>query len=217
MKIKLTDKQVQFLIRQNKKQKTLRNINRKDKLSYTLLHELIFYDPIKGHFYWTSKAGKKKAGNRAESRWKNDYRSITIDGINYPAHRLAWFYMEGYFPEHEIDHIDRCKYNNKWKNLRHVTKTCNSRNKGLHPKNKSGVTGVYRCGNKWKVTIGHAGINLNLNSYSDMYTAVKVRWEAEKILKYPDCQTTSTAYIWLKEYDKRQIQIKELITLFKEI
>ena len=216
MKIDLTAEQVQFLIRQNKSHCVLKNITRRDKLDYNLLHELIFYDPLKGHFYWTAKADKKKAGKRAESRGTSSYRHIHIDGINYPAHRIAWFYMEGYFPEHEIDHINRCKYDNRWKNLRHVIKACNLRNKGLHIKNKSGVTGVCSIANKWHVSIGNNGRAINLRSYFDLYTAVRVRWEAEKILKYPDCQTTSTAYLWLKEYHKRQKQIKELLKAFKE-
>lgn len=199
-----------------KSQKKKKKFKRQDKLSYALLQELIFYDPLEGHFYWTSAAGRKKAGKRAEARRDDNYREIHIDGINYPAHRLAWFYMEGYFPEYEIDHINRRRYDNRWINLRHVTRTCNARNTGLSKKNTSGVSGITRRGTLWYVSISHDGIKLNLKSYSDLHTAVLVRWEAEKILKYPDCQTTSTAYLWLKEYDERQIQIKELIASFKE-
>jgi len=219
MKIEFTEEEMENLLYAEKFFRSLKEkkvFKRQDKLSFTLVQELLYYDPLEGHFYWTSAAGRDKEGIRAEARNEDNYRSITIDGKSYAAHRIAWFYMEGYFPEHEIDHINMRKYDNRWENLRHVTRACNARNTGLMKTNTSGVKGITRSKKRWAVTIGHQGIVLNLKSYVDFYTAVKVRWEAEKILKYPDCQTTSTAYLWLKQYHKQQEQIRALIKSFKE-
>jgi hypothetical protein len=177
-----------------------------NKLTYERLHKLIYYDPLLGHFYWTSKAKNKKKGKRAESRSGINYRYITIDKINYPAHRLAWFYMEGYFPECDIDHINRYKYDNRWKNLRHVSRSCNVRNSKINIRNSSGVTGVTKSGNGWCASIGWRNKRIPLGYYKDFTFAVIARLEAEVKLNYHDCQTTSTAVKYLLDL-KRECKI----------
>ena len=45
------------------------------------------------------------------------------------AHRLAWFYCYGKFPDFTIDHLDNDKTNNRISNLRDATNADNSQNK----------------------------------------------------------------------------------------
>lgn len=194
----------------------LKETKRKADLSYERLHELIYYDPLTGHFFWTSSRKRKNKGSRAGSKSKNGYVSITIDGKSYSAQRLAWLYMEGYFPEHEIDHINRIKYDNRWDNLRHVTHTCNVRNIGITKSTTSRVVGVNYNGKKWYVNIGHLSCSIQLGAYEDFLTAVRVRWEAEKLLGYPDCNSTSTAFLYLKQVEETQIKVNELLKTFKD-
>jgi hypothetical protein len=68
-------------------------------------------------------------------------------------------YIEGYFPEYQIDHINGIRDANRWCNLRHVTQSCNSKNVlNLRKSNTSGVTGVNRSkNNKWLVRISYNG------------------------------------------------------------
>ena len=71
------------------------------------------------------------------------YCAINVDGNSYKRSRLVWLYHNGYFPEHNIDHINRNRWNDKIENLREVTQQCNLRNCGNLKNNTSGVKGVY--------------------------------------------------------------------------
>jgi len=91
--------------------------------SYLLNHKDLLarldYDPISGHFTWirstrNHKLIDKVAGCVDKSK---GYRELRIDGVKYLAHRLAWFYMTGSFPDLQIDHLDRERDNNAWSNL----------------------------------------------------------------------------------------------------
>ena len=55
---------------------------------------------------------KIKIGDLAGSK-SHGYIVIMVNNKIYSAHRLAFLYMEGYFPEYCVDHIDRNPSNNK--------------------------------------------------------------------------------------------------------
>ncbi|MCP4341289.1 MAG: HNH endonuclease [Desulfobulbaceae bacterium] len=130
------------------------------------------------------------------------YLQIYINGKMYKTHRLAWLWMEGYFPECNIDHRDRCPGNNKWKNLRHVSQTCNMRNCKKGKNNTSGVTGVCwaKRQEKWLARIMVNRVEICLGYHSDFYSAVKARWEGEKKFDFPNCNTTSSAFKYLVDH-----------------
>lgn len=71
------------------------------------------------------------------------------------AHRLAWLYIHGYFPEYGIDHKDRVTYHNWIDNLREATQQCNMRNTANSKNNTSGIKGVSfnKKRNKWSAYI----------------------------------------------------------------
>ena len=113
------------------------------KLTQKRLKELLHYDPSTGIFTWLVALSKKvKIGDIAGHIDSKGYRHIGVDCDVYRASRLAWLYMEGYFPEHEVDHEDRVRHNDRWKNLRHLTHSCNLKNRGVNSNNTSGITGV---------------------------------------------------------------------------
>lgn len=174
----------------------------KEKLTQSRLKELLHYNPTTGAFTWKSyRTGTAKIGDVAGHIGNRGYRQIRINGKAYTASRLAWFYVEGYWPEHEIDHRNRKKDDNRWENLRHVSSQCNQRNCGMLKNNKSGVKGVrwYYQRSKWRVGIMVTGKHIYLGMFDDKIEAVKARWQAEKEYRFSGCSSTSSAYLYLKE------------------
>jgi hypothetical protein len=111
-------------------------------ITYERVHELLDYDPKTGIFTWKVGRGGRRFGRVAGNKRSDGYIKIQIDGRSYLAHRLAWLYIYGYLPEHDVDQIDRDPSNNRIDNLREVSRTCNLRNCGNHSSNTSGVKGV---------------------------------------------------------------------------
>jgi hypothetical protein len=108
------------------------------------LREFLCYDPLSGQFIWLCHRGRSKYGKAAGSiQTKNGkkYWFISIGGRAYRAHRLAWFYMTGQWPE-EIDHIDGDGLNNSWANLRTATRSQNMANARKQKNNSTGYKGV---------------------------------------------------------------------------
>ena len=117
---------------------------KQDLIDVVRLKELVDYDSETGIFTWKPRkwAYGAKAGTEAGWRdWKG-YVIITLDRVNYRAHRLAWLYMTGEWPSQDVDHKDRNKANNRWINLREATRSQNMGNQSLRDCNTSGVKGV---------------------------------------------------------------------------
>ena len=173
------------------------------KLTQERLKELLGYDPETGVFIWkVANTNRIRVGGVAGYLHHSGYLNISINGKTYQSHRLAFLYMEGYLPENDVDHIDRNRSNNKWKNLREVSRSCNLRNCKIRETNKSGITGV--CFNKrdkkWMATIRIPKQNINLGYFDNLTNAAKARWQAEVEHNFPNCNTTSSAYNYLKEH-----------------
>lgn len=98
-------------------------------LNQSILKEYLEYDADSGHFYnKVSRSSNSKIGDIAGSTNKLGYVVINLLGKRYLAHRLAWLYVYGCWPDNEIDHIDRVKSNNSIYNLRDVSRSINGRN-----------------------------------------------------------------------------------------
>ena len=119
-------------------------------LTQNRLKELLHYDPETGIFTWRVSRRGAKSGSVAGVH-DNGYIRIKIDYELYLAHRLTFLYMEGYFPEYHVDHKNRIRDDNRWSNLRHVSRQCNQRNASIAKDNTSGITGVcwHKNNKKW--------------------------------------------------------------------
>lgn len=104
---------------------------------------MLRYEPDSGLFFWIEKSGTRRANSIAGTKDRNGYIVITIDKKPYRAHRLAWLFLTGEFPDAGIDHINRIRDDNRASNLRLATTNQNQHNTGLSSNNKSGFKGVY--------------------------------------------------------------------------
>lgn len=119
------------------------------------LRQLVHYDPATGHFTWLqSKYQPYRIGNRAGSRMNTGYRRIFIGEKAFTEHRLAWLYMTGQWPERHIDHINGNRTDNRFENLRDVSRSTNLHN--IQSSNKGALSiyrGVSPQGGKWTMQI----------------------------------------------------------------
>lgn len=143
------------------------------------LKSALNYDENTGLFTYKKNKGKFKANQIAGTTHVNGYTHIQINWKIYKAHRLAWLYVYGYFPEC-IDHINCDRGDNRIANLREATVTQNNHNVKMSKNNKSGVKGVcwHKKAKKWCATIGAYGKTIYLGLFSDLELAELVINEA---------------------------------------
>mgnify|MGYP001076453336 CR=1 FL=1 len=104
------------------------------------LREKFAYDPTTGVFI------RRSTGKVAGHRKNNGYLHFHFAGKKRGAHRLAWLYVHGSWPEHDVDHINGIRSDNRICNLRDVSRSVNLQNQrrpASHNKS-TGVLGVYR-------------------------------------------------------------------------
>lgn len=106
------------------------------------LKDLFEYDPDTGIFTRKKAVSNQKQGCIAGCQDGSGYSVIRVKRISYRAHRLAWMYVYGKFPENEIDHINRIRSDNRICNLREVSRNQNMQNKDKAVSNKTGYKGV---------------------------------------------------------------------------
>lgn len=152
-------------------------------LTQAKLKEVLHYDPETGVFTWKVPiANCIRVGAVAGSKDSYGYHKIAIKGKTYKAHRLAWLYTHGKFPEEAIDHINGIRDDNRIANLRAVTAQENQRNQKKYVHNTSGVVGVHwhKRHKKWNARIFADNKRIHLGSFSDIALAIEARKAAEK-------------------------------------
>lgn len=111
-------------------------------LTQERLKEVYDYLPESGLFIRKVRTFRHKAGEVAGTLLGEGYIQIGIDGKQYRAHRLAFFYMTGHWPTLEVDHINGSRSDNRWGNLREATRIQNCQNRGISRANTTGYKGV---------------------------------------------------------------------------
>lgn len=123
-------------------------------LSLARLKELLEYEPETGVF--RQKLRRKGSGLRpgevAGGLSDQGYVLIGIDYKKYRAHRLAWLWMTGEWPD-GIDHINGDRTDNRWCNLRVADQSHNTANSKLSRASTTGLKGVSRFRDKWQAGI----------------------------------------------------------------
>lgn len=154
----------------------------RDRIPLERLREMFVYSPETGDFIRRIRAGKCLPGSIAGYVSSNRYVRIEIDHILYHAHRLAWFYMTGNWPD-QIDHINGDPSCNIFSNLRDVTRSINMENrKRATKKNKLGVLGVKAHGSGFMAKIKVCGQQMYLGTFPTAelahaaYLVAKRKW-----------------------------------------
>lgn len=125
-------------------------------LSAPRLREVLTYDPETGVFRWRVFMGSRAPAGAATGYADNlGYVQIRVDRRLYKAHRLAWLYVYGEWPDGEVDHINGVTGDNRISNLRVATRSQNIANTKVWCTSKSGVKGVYWCTQqqKWRARL----------------------------------------------------------------
>ena len=134
-------------------------------LTQSRLQKLLHYESETGLFVRLTKSAPcVKIGDVAGYVDPRGYVKISVDGRLYKAHRLAWLYMVGQWPNGEVDHRDANFCNNRWSNLREATRTQNIANGRIHRDNVSGFKGVvwHEQSKKWRARIYVEGKSVSL-------------------------------------------------------
>lgn len=165
------------------------------------------YDPSEGTFFFKERPRRdfvrqelytrhlKRVGKQAGCPNKDGYVKILIDGKYHSGHRVAWLVMTGEivkYPEFEIDHINGDRGDNRFANLRKVTKSENQRNGGKRVNNTSGVHGVnwkpkYNStpgDGRWVARIWNGPRHVYLGGFKEKREAEIARKAAERVLGF---------------------------------
>jgi hypothetical protein len=157
-----------------------------EKLTAELLNELFVYFPETGklvarHTMGTGRA-YHKVGEEVGTLNPNGYRQVTIGRRKNSTHRLIWFLVTGKWPDHEIDHLNGVKDDNRWDNLRDITHRENVCNKRMYSNNESGCTGVswHKGDNRWQASIRQNGKLRYIGCFDSLEEAIKARQQAQE-------------------------------------
>jgi len=116
------------------------------KIDIETVRSLLAYDPDVGVFTWRTTGKGRRPDLTAGRIEDNGYIRLTVKGKVFLAHRLAWFYVNGDWPERAIDHKNTIKTDNRIANLRLADRSQNAANSNTFSTNKSGFKGVSTLG-----------------------------------------------------------------------
>ena len=107
----------------------------RNDLTAQYVRSILTYNPKTGLFHRT--------GILAGFIHKKDgYVRIKINQVSYLAHRLAWLYMTGKWPKHEIDHKFGNRADNRWKFLRPANDAQTAANAGKWKNSLHALKGI---------------------------------------------------------------------------
>jgi HNH endonuclease len=154
--------------------------NAKPLLSKKYLDECLNYSPETGIFTWEVRPvehfknlhGQKIfntqfSNTEAGSVGGNGYISFKLGGYSYYAHRIAWFYIHGLWPD-QIDHKNGIRSDNRINNLRNVTNNRHNQRKP-NANNIFGYLGVsfHKATNKYQAQICIYGKRKSLGYFTN--------------------------------------------------
>ncbi len=165
-----------------------------------LLRQLLDYNPASGALVWRDRPSKRPngmtsghissiGGKVAGSKNKSGHIVVSLNGIKYLAHRIAWSMSYGVKDFPEIDHINGDPCDNRIANLRCVAHAENQRNLKRRSDNKSGFVGVnlHKETGSWRAYINFDGKRRHIGLFRTKEEAALARMiEQEKLGFHPN-------------------------------
>lgn len=171
--------------------------------TYERVRHLLNYDPETGVLSWRVRPPNnvKRVGDKAGGVNSIGYECVRIDQVLCLSHRVIWLWYYGYWPENNIDHINRTRNDNRIVNLREESQSCNAKNSEQRVGNR-GVKGVYerRDYKGWTASIKENYISTNLGSFKEFTEAVAHRLAAEQCLGWEGCDSLTPAAKYMRDY-----------------
>lgn len=147
------------------------------------LKALFEYQPDTGHFVRIVTVANQPAGSVAGTKDSHGHVQIRIDRRLYLAHRLAWLWETGEWPSETIDHINGTRDDNRFTNLRHVSKRLNCQNRRrASADSQTGVLGVTRTKYGFVAAIWSGGTSVNLGTHKSAEMAHAAYLDAKRAL-----------------------------------
>ena len=144
---------------------------------------MLDYDKDTGVFTWKQSRGRVKAGYKAGIQNSDGYILIKIDNKNMKAHKIAWAFVYGEFPDSELDHINRNPADNRIENLHKSNRSENTINREILSANKTGATGVSVHPFGYQASIRANGKCVYLGLFKTVEEAAIARNSAERIYR----------------------------------
>lgn len=142
-------------------------------------------DENTGKLYWRTTVNPRAPAG-SEAGWhSHGYKQITLGGRKFFAHRIVWLLYHGVWPDHQIDHINRDRSDNRPSNLRACSHSQNQANCAVRRHNKVGLKGVRRNGKRFDALICAGGKQRYLGSFKTAEAAHDAYWRAAKQLHGP--------------------------------
>jgi hypothetical protein len=149
------------------------------------LQKHLTYDRDSGRIKWAVPTARSvKVGDLAGTLDCEGYRKISIFGVYYMAHRVAWAIHHGEWPSMLIDHRNGNKDDNSLANLRDVPDLLNQQNRRSAQKsNACGLLGVqaHKTG-RFQAKISAGGRRLHLGYFDTAEQAHAAYMAAKAVL-----------------------------------
>lgn len=161
-----------------------RRIRTHQMLTQAELKATLSYDPDTGVFTRVHTLHSRYIGKPAGAPNNKGYITIRVNGKTHKAHRLAFLYMLGSFPEKQVDHINGIKDDNRWCNLREAENYQNCQNRKLRCDNTSGFRGVSwnKSHRRWQASIMANNVPFYIGQFDTPEEAHKAYLEASSVL-----------------------------------
>ena len=129
------------------------------------VRRLLTYNPE------TGVMRREKDGAELRSMSSNGYLRGRVLGELHYVHRLAFALMTGALPPHQVDHINRNRADNRWRNLRHASNKENAQNVSAKAGSASGRLNVYPANGRWQVKLMVNGRSVVVGRFDDIEDA----------------------------------------------
>jgi hypothetical protein len=139
------------------------------------------YNQKTGVFRWKIARPHRPIGSIAGAYLSSRHRRICFNYKMYRCARLAWLFMTGSWPKNEIDHINGIRDDDRWTNLRDVTRAENCQN--IHKTNGiCRLLGVCERAGRFRAQITINYVHHNIGTFDTPEQARRAYLKAKRSL-----------------------------------